>query len=102
MSHKKRNKVGRNEKCPCNSGIKYKYCHGNIQETVPNSSPDLTKRFAELEALYVQRKLQQGLGNPIISTEQNGFRIIAVANRVYWGKWKTFHEFLLDYLKIVT
>ena len=22
-------KVGRNEKCPCGSGKKYKYCHGN-------------------------------------------------------------------------
>ena len=20
--------VGRNERCPCNSGMKYKYCHG--------------------------------------------------------------------------
>ena len=23
-------KVGRNEKCPCGSGKKYKHCHGNI------------------------------------------------------------------------
>ena len=23
-------KVGRNEKCPCGSGKKFKYCHGNI------------------------------------------------------------------------
>ena len=23
-------KVGRNEKCPCGSGKKFKFCHGNI------------------------------------------------------------------------
>jgi len=23
-----RSKVGRNERCPCNSGLKYKHCHG--------------------------------------------------------------------------
>ena len=23
-------KVGRNEKCPCGSGKKFKYCHGDI------------------------------------------------------------------------
>ena len=23
-------KVGRNEKCPCGSGKKYKHCHGNV------------------------------------------------------------------------
>jgi uncharacterized protein YecA (UPF0149 family) len=23
-------KVGRNEKCPCGSGKKFKHCHGNI------------------------------------------------------------------------
>tara|TARA_A100001015_G_scaffold312825_1_gene418757 strand:+ start:80 stop:199 length:120 start_codon:yes stop_codon:yes gene_type:complete len=26
----KYNKVGRNDKCPCNSGKKFKHCHGSI------------------------------------------------------------------------
>ncbi|MBU0476831.1 SEC-C domain-containing protein [Patescibacteria group bacterium] len=26
--HRKKSKVGRNEKCPCGSGLKYKKCHG--------------------------------------------------------------------------
>ncbi|NOY56436.1 MAG: hypothetical protein GXP34_10680 [Actinobacteria bacterium] len=25
-----RTKVGRNERCPCGSGLKYKHCHGNL------------------------------------------------------------------------
>ena len=28
--NKSEKKVGRNEKCPCGSGKKFKYCHGNI------------------------------------------------------------------------
>ena len=27
---KSEKKVGRNEKCPCGSGKKFKYCHGNV------------------------------------------------------------------------
>ena len=27
---KSEKKIGRNEKCPCGSGKKFKYCHGNI------------------------------------------------------------------------
>lgn len=39
-------KIGRNEKCPCNSGKKFKYCHLNIQETTPRIIPILkSKRF---------------------------------------------------------
>ena len=25
-----KNKIGRNEPCPCNSGKKYKHCHGSM------------------------------------------------------------------------
>ena len=25
-----KNKIGRNEPCPCNSGKKYKHCHGSL------------------------------------------------------------------------
>ena len=30
FTKKEDKKVGRNEKCPCGSGKKFKYCHGNI------------------------------------------------------------------------
>ena len=29
-SSKVEKKVGRNEKCPCGSGKKFKHCHGNL------------------------------------------------------------------------
>ena len=28
--NKSEKKVGRNEKCPCGSGKKFKHCHGNV------------------------------------------------------------------------
>ena len=30
LESKAEKKVGRNEKCPCGSGKKFKYCHGNV------------------------------------------------------------------------
>ena len=30
VENNKEKKVGRNEKCPCGSGKKFKHCHGNI------------------------------------------------------------------------
>ena len=30
LESKEEKKVGRNEKCPCGSGKKFKYCHGNV------------------------------------------------------------------------
>ena len=48
-----------------------------------------------------QRQAQQGLGQPIIAAElSSGHRLVAVKNRLFHSKrWKTFHDFLIDYLK---
>ncbi len=53
------------------------------------------------EALHVQRERQQGLGRPIISAEAFGRRFVAVKNRLLHSqKWRTFHDFLGDYIKM--
>ena len=47
-----------------------------------------------------RRRLMQGLGNPIVSVEQNGYRVVAVGSQVRWSKhWVTFADFLFDYIK---
>jgi SEC-C motif len=97
-------KVGRNDPCPCNSGMKYKKCHGSIDRLDQMAS--LMAQFplmrARVNADQAQRQRQQGLGKPIISTEVQGHRVVAVRNRIHTSKnWKTFHDFLLDYIKIV-
>ena len=46
------------------------------------------------------RRTQQGLGKPIISTTLNEHRFVAVGNTIHWSKgWKTFPDFLNDYIK---
>lgn len=95
-------KIGRNDKCPCGSGRKYKHCHGltNIKTHTFNELD--SKLLQRMKALEKQREKQQGLGRPIISAYHNGRRFVAVKNRLYHSaNWKTFHDFLLDYLSII-
>jgi hypothetical protein len=94
-------KIGRNEPCPCGSKKKYKRCHGSPANRVEHPSPYFEKTLLHSEAERIQRERQQGLGNPIISTYFNGVRLVAVKNRLMQGKhWRTFHDFLSDYIKL--
>jgi hypothetical protein len=67
--------------------------------------PELEKAIAEATAKAMaketQRVAQQGLGRPIISAEIGGRRVVAVRNKLYHVKGKTFHDFLGDYLRDV-
>lgn len=57
---------------------------------------------ARREAEEFQRREQQGLGKPIISTEFQDHRVVAVGSTLHFSKkWQTFHDFLNDYPKIV-
>lgn len=106
-----RPKIGRNDPCFCGSGRKFKRCHGDPQHELPNlvAQDKLQKaiieqgrrQFEKHKAQELQRQKQQGLGRPIISTEFKGYRFVAVANKMYYGKWKTFADFLGHYIKDV-
>src|ERR1700737_2266578 len=94
-------KIGRNQRCPCNSGKKYKRCHG-AYGGVPSNLPDPTPALSELvKAAEHIRQTQQGKGRPIVSFKSfNNHQIVAVGNTVHWSdKWKTFPDFLTDYIK---
>jgi len=68
----------------------------------PQLSAALSLQLARLQAKQQQREKQQGLGREIISEHFQGYRLVAVGNRVYYSKdWRTFHDFLRDYLKSV-
>lgn len=102
----RRQRLGRNDPCPCGSGKKYKKCHGataGLPEMMlqrPLLEKSIRKIVEERKAQEIQRQKQQGLGRPIISTDFKGQKFIAVGNEIHWSqKWKTFHDFLLDYLK---
>lgn len=113
MSHTfRRNgpKIGRNDPCFCGSGRKFKYCHGGPQYELPNLAASARlereivaegkRQFERHKAREMQRQKQQGLGRAIISAEIEGFRFVAVGNRVCWGKWKSFTDFLNEYIKV--
>src|ERR1044072_5207548 len=102
-------KIGRNAPCPCGSGKKYKRCCGNVTDTSHASAEPSAEAIARMqlelarrEAREHQRRLMQGLGRPIISFEDHGFRIVCVGKQVRWSKaWRTFPDFLFDYIKTV-
>ena len=102
-------KIGRNDPCFCGSGRKFKHCHGGVQHTLPallareRVEKEIIEQgrrlFEKHKAQELQRQKQQGLGRPIISIDHKGHRFIAVGNRLHYGKWKTFPDFLADYIK---
>jgi hypothetical protein len=91
--------VGRNQLCPCGSGKKYKKYHGSAQYTEQNAA-QLKMMISRTDAQRIQRARQQGHGRAITSTEVNGHRFVAVKNRLLHSQgWRTFHDFLGDYIK---
>lgn len=92
-------KIGRNDPCPCGSGKKFKKCCFGKSEAIP---PEVHLNFERLKAKQLQIEKQQGLGRSIISIEFKGYRLVAVGNRMYYSqKWKTFHDFLLEYIRMI-
>ncbi len=98
-------KVGRNEPCPCGSGMKYKKCCGKISVIQPSALPrsisqDIKHMLEKRHAQERIREKQQGMGRPIISGKVNGYQMVAVRNKVFWSRtWKTFPDFLAEYFK---
>ena len=68
----------------------------------PNEiSQEVEKELERHKANELIREQQQGLGRPIIATKFKDQQVVAVGNTVHFSpKWKTFLDFLSDYLKI--
>jgi hypothetical protein len=94
-------KVGRNARCPCGSGKKFKHCHGILGTHYPPDILDIARRGQKSAAQERIRQAQQGLGKPVISAHWQDHQFVAVGNKLHYSKgWKTFIDFLSDYLKI--
>jgi hypothetical protein len=104
--------IGRNDPCPCGSGLKYKKCHGRSvtgmsmkNETVNEEffvhlPPHVQQEILEREMKEKRRKAQYGQVRPTIALDFQGFKMVAVGNCLHYSKkWKTFHDFLFDYIK---
>ena len=100
-------KIGRNQRCPCGSGKKYKRCCGNplTQRRTTTSVPfpdEIVKVLRHDEARELIRTQQQGLGYPIVSALHADHRFVAVKDTIHFSRnWKFFADFLSDYLKKV-
>jgi hypothetical protein len=102
-------KIGRNDPCFCGSHKKFKQCHGEVQNTLPAMiARDRVEKeiieqgrrhFEKHKTQEFQRQKQQGLGRPIISTEYKGYRFVAIGDKLHYGKWKSFSDFLSNYIK---
>jgi len=92
--------------------LKYKKCHGrNVTETPMKSETvndelfvglpsHVQREILEREMKEKRRKAQYGEVRPTIALDFQGFKMVAVGNRLHYSKnWKTFHDFLFDYVK---
>lgn len=99
-------KIGRNAKCPCGSGKKYKKCCGDPLKRTGDVLPkvSLSTHIAEAMRRHTSdeaiRVAQQGQGRPIIANQLGNHTFVAAGNTIHFSdKWKTFTDFLLDYIK---
>jgi len=97
----KKGKIGRNDPCPCGSGLKYKRCC-LLKDKIkfPSSSEEFLTDEDLLPIIDFQSLHHSIQGRPIIQTEFDGQRVRAVWNRLYFRPIsETFHEFILNVLK---
>lgn len=102
MTKREKKKIGRNDPCPCGSGLKFKKCHGLFVKSFGPPPEQYKAMMKTYEAKEARRLSQQGRGNPIISAELNGYRFTAVGKQLHYAKThKTFIDFLGDYIRSV-
>jgi hypothetical protein len=103
-------RVGRNDRCPCGSGKKFKHCHLNMPPigavaVDPRPLPrEVMEKFDRHRREETLREANFGKIRPIIQVpEYAGRRIVVVRGTIYYQdkeKWKFFSDFLLDYSKL--
>jgi len=102
--HRRKPTPGRNDPCFCNSGKKYKRCHGAKTRTPappPQSAlPDGAQlAFARKEAQERRRELIEGKGRPILSADVGNQKAVVVGNEIlFFRDCRTFPDFLFSYL----
>lgn len=105
-------KIGRNEKCPCGSNFKFKYCCGATTPSQRRSPlpafrpedvpPEVLQAVLEHQRREQERIRKYGHVRPPVTIEHQGHQLVAVGSTVRFSKtWKTFHDFLGDYIKQV-
>lgn len=97
-------KTGRNDPCPCGSGKKYKKCclTSSIHSQIAPISLEVVNKFQEHQQNEIENEKLYGKTRPIIHSNFKGYKLVAVDTQLHWAKqekWRTFPDFLLDYIK---
>lgn len=101
----KGNKIGRNDKCPCGSGLKYKKCHFakgyTIRELPDQGVTSLLRELEEKKHAFRRNTLGSEAGYYIRHIEtlypKSGKRIRSIGDRIVErDPQETFHEFLVQ------
>ncbi len=96
-------KIGRNQPCHCGSGKKYKKCHGahfSEAELPPFTKENVRHLYEQHLAKEKIRQQQQGLGRPILGARVKDRQVVVVGDKIFHSStWKTFPDFLSDYMK---
>ena len=104
-------KIGRNDSCPCGSGRKYKQCCIEarppellFEQEAPKEVPwEVREAFIRHQQEEQERTRRFGHVRSTISTDFAGHKIVAVGSRLHWANnWRTFHDFLISYIKTVS
>lgn len=91
---------GRNDPCPCGRGKKFKKCCGDPRRAPRVLPPQVLAAVAEHERREREHRERFGHVRQVVHTDFAGHKIVAVGNRIHWSKkWRTFPDFLLDYLR---
>jgi uncharacterized protein YchJ len=91
-------KHGNNAPCPCGSGKKFKKCC-LFSGTSPKPLEKLHANI-DLSRKRVQERVTKfGHIRAPVAVSNNGLIHVAVGSTVYTGKWKTFQDFLVEYIK---
>ena len=104
-------KIGRNDPCPCGSHKKYKKCCGAnsslpmhpvlmVRQIPFKDIPPEAQATIEVQKIKEAERIKQfGHVRPLISTNYQGNKAVAVGSKLHLSpKWKTFHDFLFDYI----
>lgn len=99
------NYAGRNEPCPCGSGVKYKKCclprETEGRPIIPVSQEVLDAIHARHAAVRAKRQ-RFGDVNPVIHADFHGHKFVAVGSELHYSKdWRTFPDFLMHYSKVI-
>jgi len=91
-----RKKIGRNEPCPCGSGLKFKKCcltkakpiFTAVRECPPGLREKAMRIFDEQRRREQERVARFGEIRPQISAEFQGQRLVVVRNKIFYSdKW---------------